>query len=83
MYGHSEMAELLLENGADINAQSKYENTPLHLAAQQGYPEVVEVLLKHGAKTDLKNTHLYTPLDEAEHYHKGDYKRVITLLKGE
>ena len=82
-YGHSEMAELLLENAADINAQSKFENTPLHLAAQQGYPEVVEVLLKHGAKTDLKNTHLYIPLDEAEHYHKGDYKRVIALLKGE
>ena len=79
--GHSKTAELLLQNGADVDAQDKVYDTPLHDAAFNGYPEVVEVLLKHGARKDLKNDFNRTPLQVAEYYKRGDYKKVIALLK--
>ena len=79
--GHSKTAELLLQNGADVDAQDKVYDTPLHDAAFNGYPEVVEVLLKHGARKDLKNQFGRTPLQVAEYYKRGDYKKVIALLK--
>ena len=80
-YGHSKIAELLLQNGADVDAQEDGKNTPLYKAAYFGYPEVVEVLLKHGARKDLKNNDNRTPLQMAEYYKRGDYKKVIALLK--
>ena len=61
-------------NGADVDAKTDYQNTPLHIAAYHGHPEVAEVLLKHGARKDLKNDDNQTPLQVAEYY-KTFYKR--------
>ena len=36
------MAELLLSNGASIEARNKFLDTPLHLAAQSGCTSTVE-----------------------------------------
>ena len=49
-YGNKDIVVLFLENGADINAPSGREGTPLHHAATLGkYIEVIETLLEHGA----------------------------------
>ena len=53
--GHAVVAQLLLENGADVMAKSEYERTPLHLASMYGHVEVARVLLKHGAEVDAKD----------------------------
>ena len=51
--GHKEVAELLLANGADVNARNKYGDTPLHFAASAGSKDVVELLLAHGAEVNV------------------------------
>jgi ankyrin repeat protein len=49
MMGSTELTELILEMGGDVNAESKTGETPLDLA-KQGGPEIVELLRKHEAK---------------------------------
>ncbi len=49
MNGHLEAIQLLLDHGADVNAQKKGRLTALHLAAFNEHVQVVEVLLKRGA----------------------------------
>ena len=40
-----------------------FENqTPLHLAAEEGYPDMAEVLLDHGADVNAANAGGDTPL---------------------
>ena len=79
--GHSEIAELLLENEADVNAKDNERRTPLHLAAGYGHPKIVKILLKHGARKDVKDYFDYTPLKDAKYYKRGNYQQVIELLQ--
>ena len=44
-----ELAELLLEHGADPNARQQDEFTPLMAADQHGDERLEELLLEHGA----------------------------------
>ena len=53
--GHAIVAQLLLENGADVMAKSEHERTPLHLASMYGRMEVAQVLLKYSAEVDTKD----------------------------
>jgi ankyrin repeat protein len=53
--GHAVVAQLLLENGADVTAKTEHGRTPLHLASMNGRVEVARVLLKHGAEVDTKD----------------------------
>ena len=50
------MAELLLQNGADVNCLEFRNHTPLHLAAQYGHVETAELLIKHGADVNFQGT---------------------------
>ena len=47
-----EAFRLLLENGADLNAQDDDGSTPLHLASSRETVEVVRLLLKYGADVE-------------------------------
>jgi hypothetical protein len=49
------LARILLEHGADVNAQDRYGTTPLLIALGINNLEIVEILLKAGAKLDLKD----------------------------
>lgn len=47
---HNEVAQVLLDHGANIDVQNKEEGwTPLHNAADQGHKEMVKLLLEKGA----------------------------------
>jgi len=50
--GNMKHVELLISNGADINAKQKYGNwTPLDLANYEKKNRVADLLRKHGGKT--------------------------------
>ena len=62
-FGHAEVAHLLMEAGADLNAQNKDGDTALHSAAFLCHPEIVEDLLSHGADAGVSNLKGSTPPD--------------------
>jgi cytohesin len=61
--GDLEKVQLLLSQDVKlINAQDKYGNIPLHLAALKGHTSVVELLIAKGADVNAKNKYGGTPL---------------------
>jgi ankyrin repeat protein len=61
---HAEIAAMLLEHGADVNATDSRGLTPLHVASTNQHPRTVEYLLGHGATPALsmRDTWGSTPL---------------------
>ncbi len=49
--GRKEVAELLIDKGADVNAKNNYGGTPLDSAIIMGRTEIADLLRKHGGKT--------------------------------
>jgi len=51
-WGHKEIAELLISQGADVNAKDGGGDTPLDEAIKRKrHPEIATLLRKHGGKT--------------------------------
>lgn len=59
-----EVAKLLIERGAFVNARTKRGRTPLHSTIRYGNLEVVRLLLDHGADVNAKARDDGTPLHE-------------------
>jgi ankyrin repeat protein len=87
----TESARLLIENGADFNAQADDGSTVLHHAVGLGNEDVVTYLIENGADLSLKDTSNRTALDLANGVpmvNQGDdepaelpvYEEIATLL---
>ncbi|KAE9385780.1 ankyrin, partial [Gymnopus androsaceus JB14] len=48
--GHLDVVSVLIEEGANVNAQSEDGSTALRQASQEGHLEIVKLLLNHGAE---------------------------------
>lgn len=53
--GHGDMAGVLLEMGADINARSTNGSSVLMMAVYEGHEDLVKELLKRGADRSIRN----------------------------
>lgn len=58
----TKILERLIEMGAEVNATTPSEETPLHLAARQGDIDVVRFLVAAGANISIVAKRNYTPL---------------------
>jgi len=71
-HGYVEIAQLLLDAGADPNRYSPVGGhshaTPLHQAALAGHEDVARLLVERGARGDIKDIHYNaTPLEWADY----------------
>ncbi|XP_004644382.1 B-cell lymphoma 3 protein [Octodon degus] len=70
------MVQLLLQHGANVNAQMYSGSSALHSASGRGLLPLVRTLIRSGADSGLKNCHNDTPLMVARS------RRVIDILRG-
>jgi hypothetical protein len=80
--GRLELAALLLQKGATVNAVSKPGRiTPLHCAAWAGHHQVVALLLQKGGRVDSRDVNGWTPLHGAA-FEGHDRVVAVLLAKG-
>ena len=63
--GQTEIADLLIAKGANVNCRDKAGATPLHQAALKGNTDIANVLLQHGADPNAADGDGLTPLHDA------------------
>ena len=79
MGGHLEVIQLLLDHGADVNAQKEDRWTALHLGVLFGHVQVVEVLLKRGADPHARTKKGETPFQLASSSSR-NHTQIMRLL---
>jgi len=65
----------LIRNGADVNAKTPWDETPLHCAAITGNAKIVTMLIDAGADPHAVNRVMLTPSNlaaNAGHWHIAD-----------
>ncbi len=60
-FGYENFVQYLINNGANINAQNKQLNTPLHYALNNKNYKIADILLKEGADETIRNQYNLTP----------------------
>lgn len=71
----------LLETGANVNEhRGKADQTPLHIAAENGHFEIASQLLAHGAEVDATDAQGSTPLLLAAKWANNNYINLVQLL---
>lgn len=66
LYNRVEIAEILLQNGSDIEAKATKGVTPLFVAAVRGNKEMVSFLIDHGADVNAVNNDGETIIEYAK-----------------
>jgi ankyrin repeat protein len=68
--GHLEIAQFLMANGAQVNALSPSETTPLMMSIGSGNDKLIKYLLDNGADLRMRNHEGYTAIDVAQLFGK-------------
>lgn len=63
--GHLELVRFLLENGAQVRAQTQTGDTALTYACENGHTDVADLLLQYGADLEHESEGGRTPLMKA------------------
>jgi ankyrin repeat protein len=82
-YGAMDVARLLLERGADVNARDDDGDTALYWASRNGHEELVALLLSHGADVINKGMGDWTALMTASDWgHLGVVRMLLQHMRG-
>ncbi len=77
----ADLAKLLIDHGADVNARCDKGSTPLFHAAWRGRADVSRILIEHGATVDVKDINGRTAADLAR---KGvDINAILAMVEAE
>ncbi len=79
--GRADIAELLIQLGADVHASEVSGRTPMHFAANNGHLDVIEVLIRHGARLDVRDNGGMTPLMWGEISRSGRGSETVAKLQ--
>ena len=74
-YGEKVMAEILIENGTNVNSTCTNFKTPLHFALLLNHEEFVLLLLQNGASLNAKDQDNISPIEE------GLMRKLLTAIK--
>jgi ankyrin repeat protein len=77
--GRTNLIQLLIDHGADVNPTDNNGDTPLHTAASAKKPDIARILIAAKADVNAKNKEGNTPLHEAAGV--GSAKIVLLLLE--
>ena len=80
MFGYAEVAKILLDNDADIDAKNEDGVTPLHYASFNGHTEIVKLLLERNAKINVEDENGETPFDYASDQAHIDIMKILNLV---
>lgn len=75
--GYAQIASVLIQNGADIEACNILKRTPLHLAAMSGRVDIGNLLLRRGAKNNPLDLHQWDPRQLAELFQHKDFQDML------
>ena len=78
-----EVYSLLRAAGADVNARTHFNETPLHSAALRGWNEIVKRLVADGAELDASDRNGLTPLDFAMGRIPKEFNAVVPTVRND
>ncbi|MGA2218396.1 MAG: ankyrin repeat domain-containing protein [Terracidiphilus sp.] len=78
-----EVAKLLIDNKADVNAVANNGSTPLHLAAAKGNKDIVELLLANNANINATDHDGWSPLHSSVVWQHKDIEDLLRQHGGE
>ena len=72
-YNNIDVAQVLIESGADVNSIDRGGLIPLHNAASYGHIEIAQLLLDAGSQVNANDRWQFTPLHEGRTFKGGDF----------
>jgi ankyrin repeat protein len=75
--GNVRLVNLLIYNGANVDAETTLKFTPLIIACQKGYEEIAHILINSGSDINAHDIYNNTPLHYCAQY---GYKKLVQLL---
>eukprot|EP00919_Chromeraceae_sp_WS-2016_P076936 GHVR01182052.1.p1 GENE.GHVR01182052.1~~GHVR01182052.1.p1 ORF type:complete len:116 (+),score=15.91 GHVR01182052.1:30-377(+) len=67
-FGHTDIARLLIDKGADVNSRENDGYTPLIWASNRGHTDIARLLIDKGADVNSKDKDGTTPLISASEF---------------
>ncbi|KAJ7726451.1 ankyrin repeat-containing domain protein [Mycena maculata] len=80
-WGHADIVQVLLKNGADVDTGGDEHGTALQIASRWGHPDIVRILLENGVNIDAGDADHGTALQIASRWGHADIVRIL-LEKG-